>query len=241
MQRCHAGALDSIEYRLAFESSSSEDVEDPIASHLRDVLAICQWSMVPRSTLKPILHELDSLCRLDEDRMHRLTSRTGPSQVHVCKYCNATNSLIVKDYLHICQDCGYENDSMRIQEEAVVLPRSQVNCGSVKDSWRLDASYRCVERTLDVLDRLIQRLCADHLMTLAQRNRAMYLATLFVTQRPRPRRHEAVAASCVMYALLETWALSLVPAKVYVNKQWATRWVLPTAIFPASKKQTKHV
>lgn len=238
MQTCHAGALDSIEYRIAFESPS-EDVGDPIASHLRDVLAICQWSGVPRSSIKPILHELQKLYQREEAQLRGLTRSTDSSD-NICTYCKATNSLIVKDYLYICQDCGCENDSGRIQEEASYLPRSQVNCGSVKDTWRLDAAYRSVAKSLDALDKKIREVSADHMLTLAQQNRAMYLATLYVFHHSHPRRCEVVAASCVVFALMETWALVLVPAKVYVSGLWTTRWVLPTMIFPA-KKKPKHL
>lgn len=241
MQACYAGPLDSIEYRIAFESPS-EEVRDPIASHLRDVLAICQWSSVARSSIKPVLHQLDALCKRDEARLLDLRrGGTTTTASQRCKHCESPGSVVVKDYLYICQDCGYENDSGRIQEEAAILPRSQVNCGSVKDAWRLDAEYSRIGKSLDAIERMVRQLCADHLMTLKQQSRATYLATLLVLERACPRsKHELIAAACALYALLETWAHLLVPAKVYGHGTWTTKWVLPTVVFATKQKQTKH-
>lgn len=236
MQR-HAGALDAVEYKLAFETSRPlPSVGEPIAGHVRHMLAICQASDVQRPSLTPFIHALATLHDRDDERR-----RAFPCirQVNQCQYCHAPNSLIVREYVSVCQACGYENESCRIQERAVCLPAAHVNCGSAKDARKLDVMFKDVEACLDDVETRLHRLHADGHVNKAQERRATYLATLYILEDKTQTRRKCplIAVSCAIFALLETWAAILVPVQVFAKGHWTTKWVMPTVVFHAKKRK----
>jgi hypothetical protein len=237
MERSQAGALESIEYKIAFETRT-QGVGEPIAGHVRSLLAICQAGGTQRSSLKPLLGQLDALHRQRHEQLHQVVSAKRMSN---CMYCKAPDSLIERDYVSVCQACGYENESCRIQEHAVLLPITNINCGSLKDARKLDAMYKDIGVCVDMVENDLRRMQADGLVNFAQEQRASQLATLYIQHKNLQTRRKCpeIAAACAIYALLETWAAILVPVKVIKKEGWSTKWVLPTVVFTSKKR--KHV
>jgi len=233
MERSHAGALESIEYKIAFETRT-QGVGEPIAGHVRSLLAICQAGGMQRSSLKPLLGHLDFLHRQQHEWLHYLVP---VKHVSKCMYCQASDSLIERDYVSVCQVCGYENDSCRIQERAALLPITNINCGSLKDARKLDAMYKDIGVCVDLVEKDLRRIHADGLVNFAQEQRALQLATLYIQDKHLQTRRKCpeIAAACAIYALLETWAAILVPVKVIKKEGWETKWVLPTVVFTSKK------
>jgi hypothetical protein len=100
-------------------------------------------------------------------------------------------------------------------------PSTQIHGAALKDDGRAT--------DLDGIHCVVRRLCVALLLAPVLADRAMYLATLYVLERRASSGcPQLIAASCVVYALLETWARLLVPVKVFKNQQWTTWWVLPT-------------
>ncbi len=220
IQASHASALQSIEYRLAFEDPSAEAMS-PIADHLCDMVAICRQSGVTRSAVKPLLKRLDDLHQQDEQR------RTAPPCVkkprlrqRQCATCHASDALIDEELYRVCAFCGVIAETHRIQDDVWLQPSSNRH-GAVAKAPR--------ELSPDALLAAVRRVSAAHRLAPVHTDRAMYLATLYVLERPAsPASAQLIATSCVVYSLLETWARLLVPAKVFRNQQWTTWWVLPT-------------
>lgn len=244
MQGSHASALASLEYRLAFQDpSSAADIRAPIAGHVRDILAICRGGGVTRSAVKPVLQTLEELyLRSEREYGNNVSNETPPTRppTRQCNYCDVPDSLIETDYTVVCTNCGTVADTLRIQDEAWLQPTSHEHRGTPKDASTLDATRTAAStRIIDQIDAAIRRLCnASHLAPL-HHQKAMYLATLYVLDRSTTSSPNAalIAASSVIYSLLETWALYLVPVNIYQNQQWTTWWVLPPrALQPKGKK-----
>ena len=232
-----AGALDAVEYKVAFEIQG-QGVGEPIAGHVRGVLAICHALGTPRASLKPVLDTLDALRRKEDDIFRHLL----PVEcVNTCKFCHAKNALIVREYVSVCQECGYENESCHIQDHMTTLRTTNTHCGSHKDTRRLDAVYKDVGACMDTVEGHLRRMRADGFLNVAQEERAVHLATLYILDHKIQTRRKCplMAASCAIYALLETWATMLVPVQIIAKEAWITKWVLPTNVFHSKKR--KHV
>lgn len=228
MQATHASALESIEFRLAFEEPSAE-ARFPIADHLRDIMAICRQAGVARSAVKPVLLHLDKIHKQDEQQ------RSLPPPIHKpqrrCTFCDTPDTLIDEELHQVCELCGFIAETHRIQKDAWMQPQSTIHCGTPYDASTLDKT--CFYQTsLDKINASIRRLCSANILAPLHSQRAMHLATLYVFElRKQSVNTKLVAASCLVYSLLETWAQLLVPVKVYRNQQWSTWWTLPTRPF----------
>lgn len=213
--------MQSIEYRLVFEEPSAE-ARRPIANHVGDILAICRESGVTRSAVKPFLAYLDDLHHRDEQR--RAVPVSVRKQANQCTFCDAPDAMINEELYRVCELCGVIADTHLIQEEAWLQPVSHRHYNLAKDVSSTTLS-------LDAMLAAVRRLCSAHLLASVLADRAMYLATLYLLEVKSSSPRSAaplIAASCVVYALLETWARLLVPVKVFKNQQWKTWWVLPT-------------
>ena len=93
-----------------------------------------------------------------------LAANTSSTSSEACVYCQAPDSLIERDYVSVCQVCGYENESCRIQEHAVLLPITNINCGSLKDARKLDAMYKDIGVCVDMVENDLRRIQADGLV-----------------------------------------------------------------------------
>ena len=219
-----AGALETLEYKILFESPRS-DVGEPIAGHVREVLAMCQAANVQRSSLKSFLAALDILVKREEDAVQRLPMRDYVSR---CKYCDSRNTLIVRDYLCVCEACGYENDNCMVQDGIDHLPPTKATCGSVKEAERMDAAYIGMETTIQSVERELRKVTDAGFLNRAQELRAGYLATVYVLEHRVVvrKRHTEIAAACGVFVLLETWASFLVPVQIVEKGTWITKWVL---------------
>lgn len=230
MQASHATALESVEYRVAFLEPSAE-VREPIAGRIRDLLAIIHQSGVTRAAVKPYLEQLNELHMQDELQM-RAPPPPSPRQVHsqrqqrLCSFCGEFDALIEEHYEVVCTLCGMIAGSSRIQAEEAVQPKSQHHCAISKH-----AEFSCPK--LDLVEAHIRNLCSTHRLAVVHMQRALYLATMCMLREPKALSGlPLLAASCLCYALLESWAAALKGVNVYCKKQqkWIVWWVLPHAI-----------
>lgn len=219
----YARAVDAVEFKVCFESPTNE-IGEPIAGHVRSILDVCQWAQVGRASLQPFLYALQTLVDKEESICQ---DRAPAVMTQRCKYCTAQNSFIVRDYLSICTQCGYENDNCQIQDHADHVPNVKLTCGTVKDAWHLDTMYQHLETCLTAMGKQLKYMKLEGLITMAQEERAMHLATLYALERnvQAKRKSGEITTACAVFTLLETWALALKPVKAIQNGVWTTKWV----------------
>lgn len=223
----YARALDAVEFKVCFESPTSE-IGEPIAGHVRCLLDICQWAEVGRASMLPCLQTLQALVDKEESDVQQTQVPPVKKFTQVCKYCTATNSFILRDYLSICTACGYENESCQIQDHATHVPYVKLTCGgATTDAWRLDGMYQHLETCLDKMSKQLRHMKMEGLLTTAQEERGMHLATLYAMERnmQAKRKTTDIATACAIFTLLETWALALKPVKALEKGLWITKWI----------------
>lgn len=235
-EEAKAGPLDAVEYRVTFRSPGTpgNEVGEPVAGHVRTILAICHFADVSRSQLDPLLVALASLIRKDALTMARASAASAKAMTScprlACRFCLAPNALVVRDYLCVCEHCGYENDNIMVQDDVHHLPHGKATCGTPADSRMLDATYREFHSSLRAVEQRVHAIAVHGtFLNLAQEIRAAQIAHLYlVDQGLRTRRKTGeIAVACCVFVLLETWASILVPIKVFRNDAWTTQWVLP--------------
>lgn len=251
MQASHASALESIEYRVAFDEPSA-DVRGPIAAHVRDILAICRQTGVARSAMKPVLVQLADLHRQDEQRLLAPPPPPPPPpsapsshSQRYCSFCDSPDALIDEELYRVCAFCGFIAETHCIRDSAWLQPGNQAHCGTPQDARSLDKTSPAeAEASLARIHASIRQLCAVNILAPVHSTRAMYLATLYVVAHRTNQKSGAllarIAGACVVFSLLETWALLLVPVKVFKDTAWTTWWTLPTRTLLSQHRKKKQ-
>lgn len=232
-----AGALDTVEYQVAFERPTTE-VGEPVAGHVRLLCRLAQALDVTRKALAPYLVAMDGLYR--QGAAAAAPPQKRPRGTPTCRFCQASGSLIVADYVSVCTQCGFENDSCRIRDDAEHLPPYKPGLhhygGAVDDPAPQGPSYAAA----DAVRKQLRLLTSQGFLTVEQEGRAAVVAALYVAEHRVKRRQlvPTIAAAGAVYALLETWAGNMVEINVVRGGVWSKEYVLAPRPSSAKKKKT---
>jgi hypothetical protein len=225
--------LDTVEYHVAFEQPTTA-VGEPVAGHVRLLCRLAHALDVARKDLTSYLKAMDGLYRHGE-RMDAtaLTRKSSTS----CRFCRARDSLVVANYIRVCVECGFENDSCRIRDDAEHLP-------AYKPELHHHAPCMPDERATapDRVRKHIRFLRDQGFLTVEQEGRAAVLAVLYAAaHRTSQKKEEApIAAAGAAYALLETWADDMVEVRVLSAGSWTSEYVSGARPTTTNDKKKQH-